>query len=76
MLWNMIKKRPDTWFPPLLGLRPKVWAKLPEINPPLLDSEVKPLIDVILYYFTVTKSLLSTLSSQRGTSLINIKYVG
>lgn len=74
----MIKKRPDTWFPPLLGLRPnsKVWAKLPEINPPLLDSEVKPLIDVILYYFTVTKSLLSTLSSQRGTSLINIKYVG
>lgn len=75
MFWN-IKKEPDIPFPPLLALIMKVWAKLPEINPPLLDSEVKPLIDVILYYFTITKSLLSTLTSLRGPSLINIQYVG
>lgn len=67
MFWN-IKKEPDIPFPPLLALIMKVWANLPEINPPLLDSEVKPLIDVILYYFTVTKSLLSTLTSLRGPS--------
>lgn len=67
MFWN-IKKEPDIPFPPLLALIMKVWAKLTEINPPLLDSEVKPLIDVILYYFTVTKSLLSTLTSLRGPS--------
>lgn len=67
MFWN-IKKEPDIPFPPLLALIMKVWAKLHEINPPLLDSEVKPLIDVILYYFTVTKSLLSTLTSLRGPS--------